>query len=124
MKSTKFWVTVTAVLFVLACAGSFFALRGVSGGTAQVLSDGKVVASIELDAVTEPYSFTVTGKNGGKNTVSVERGRIRVSHADCPDGVCLRQGWIQTSVSPIVCLPNGLVISISGGEDSGVDAVS
>ena len=52
----------------------------------------------------------------GTNTVQVEPGRIRVSAADCPDQVCVHQGWISTGVVPIVCLPHQIVIEITGGE--------
>ena len=64
----------------------------------------------------------VEDSDGGYNIVEVEPGRIRVSEADCPDQVCVRQGWIATSAAPVVCLPHGLVIEITGGE-SEVDAV-
>ena len=36
--------------------------------------------------------------------------------ADCPDQVCVRQGWVQDRTVPIVCLPHRLVIEIVGGE--------
>lgn len=124
MKSTRFWITLTAAVFIASLAASLFLFRGKGGSTAEIYSNGELVHSIELSLVTEPYSFTVKSENGGENTVSVERGRICVSQADCPDGVCLRQGWIQNGVAPIVCLPNGLVISITGGDNGGVDAVS
>ena len=57
---------------------------------------------------------------GGYNLIEVERGRIRVAEADCPDQVCVRQGWISNSVVPIACLPHKLVVqleSASGGVD-------
>ena len=60
----------------------------------------------------------------GSNTIQVEPGRIRVLEADCPDQVCVRQGWISDEVTPIVCLPHRLVIQVSGGTDAGVDALS
>ena len=45
----------------------------------------------------------------------MEQGRIRVSQADCPDQVCVDQGWIADGTVPIVCLPHKLVIEIVGG---------
>ena len=47
----------------------------------------------------------------------MEPGRIRVSAADCPDQVCVEQGYISDGTVPIVCLPHGLVIEIVGGEE-------
>lgn len=115
MKSTKFWVILIAALLAVSIIGSVLTLGGrTSAVTANLYLDGQCIRSIDLSQVTDPYSFTVEGP-AGTNTVLVEPGRIRVSHADCPDQVCVNQGWISNSVVPIVCLPNRLVIQI---EDS------
>ena len=76
-----------------------------------------VVEEIDLDRVAEPRSFTLED-GSGTNTVQVERGRIRVSAADCPDQVCVKQGWISGGAVPIICLPHRLTIEIvDGGGD-------
>lgn len=123
MRSTKFWVILLAAVLCAAAVGSYFVLSGSGGTTARIYSGGELVETVELSLVTEGYSFTVTGPNGGTNTVTVEPGRIRVSDADCPDRVCVHQGWIENGVVPVVCLPNGLVIEISG-DGGGIDGVS
>ena len=53
----------------------------------------------------------------------VEPGRIRVESADCPDKVCVNQGYISDGTVPIACLPHKLIIRIEGG-DSGLDAAN
>ena len=50
----------------------------------------------------------------GHNTVHVEPGAISVTEADCPDGICVRQGKLTTAGVPIVCMPHRLVIEIYG----------
>lgn len=82
---------------------------------ARILLDGELLEEIDLDRVGASYSFTVENGSGSSNTIQVERGRIRVSHADCPDQVCVEQGWISDGTVPIVCLPHGLIIEITGG---------
>lgn len=91
------------------------------GAAAKIRQDGELLRTIDLTAVDQPYDFTVTAADGGVNVVEVEQGRIRVSQADCPDQVCVRQGWIATDAAPVVCLPHGLVIEIVGA--GGPDAV-
>ena len=59
----------------------------------------------------------------GYNVIEVERGRIRVAEADCPDQVCVRQGWISNSVVPIACLPHRLVIQLDS-DGGGVDGMT
>lgn len=51
---------------------------------------------------------------GAGNTVIIAGGHVRMQDADCPDGVCLRGE--ATAAHPLVCLPNGVVVSIAGGE--------
>lgn len=82
--------------------------------TARITRDGVLLEEIDLDKVAEPYSFTLED-GSGTNTVQVEKGRIRVSEADCPDRVCVNQGWISDGTVPVVCLPHRLMVEIRGG---------
>lgn len=92
--------------------------------TAIVSRDGKVVREINLSTVDEPFRFRVDDGEGGFNTIEVERGRIRVVEANCPEQVDVRQGWISAPHESLVCLPHRLVVSIrSNGEKSPVDGV-
>ena len=96
--------------------GEGFIMQRLSGsGVAFAEVDGELVEEIALDKVGASYSFTVEDGAGGSNTILVEQGRIRVSEANCPDQVCVGQGWISDGTVPIVCLPHGLVIEITGG---------
>ena len=123
MKSTRFWVVLFGVLLAVSVAASFAVHRGrPKGGVAVIYQDGAVIQAIHLEAVAEPYTFTVIG--AVENTIAVEPGRIRVLSATCPDHVCVHQGWISGGVIPVVCLPNKLVIQIEHASDSGIDAMS
>jgi hypothetical protein len=121
MKSTKFWIIVIAAVLLLSMAASAFVLlyHG-AGNTVSVTQDGKVIKRINLDTVTSPYEFVVTGENGS-NTVRVEQGRICVMDASCPDHVCVNTGWISDGAIPIVCLPNKLVIQVDSAADAQLD---
>lgn len=83
-----------------------------NGLVADIYQDGKLIRSISLNDVSEGYTFSVTGKSGGSNTIQVSKGCIAVISADCPDKLCVRQGFIDNSLLPITCLPNHLVIQI------------
>ena len=109
------------LLLVVCIVAMVVQFSGRESGTAKVWLDGELLRTIDLNAVEEPYTFPVTGKRC-TNVVEVEQGRIRVREADCPDQVCVRQSWIADSATPVVCLPNGLVIEITGTEE-GPDAV-
>lgn len=81
---------------------------------ARIVRDGVLLEEIDLSQVDEPRSFTLED-GSGSNTVTVEQGRIRISQADCPDQICVDQGWISDSTVPIVCLPHKLIIQIADG---------
>lgn len=41
-------------------------------------------------------------------------GGISIEDADCPDKICLKQGFINKPGQSIICLPHKLVIEIIG----------
>ena len=70
-----------------------------------------MLREIDLSQVSEPETFTVDCPWGGSNVIEVLPGAIRVLEADCPDGVCVSQGWLgEDTALPLICLPHRLVI--------------
>ena len=120
MKSNRFWAAVLGGVLLIS-ASATLALRQTPKSVAQVYQDGVLIESLDLSTVTGPYSFRVEN-NAGYNIISVERGRICVSDANCPDKLCVRQGHAIGSM-PVVCLPHGLVIRLEGGDLTDIDAV-
>lgn len=108
------------ILFLLlgavAASAAYLLLRreSVPAPVARITRDGVLLEEIDLDRVSEPYSFPLED-GSGRNTLSVERGRICVSEADCPDQICVNQGWISNGAVPIICLPHRLMIEIVDG---------
>ena len=113
--STKLLLALLALAVGASAASVLSRRRGPEDPVARILLDGTLMDEIRLDKVGASFSFTVEGTDGGFNIIQVERGRIRVSQADCPDQTCVDQGWISDGTVPIVCLPHGLVIEITGG---------
>ena len=122
-KTTR--LILAGLLLAMAASAVFLLLSGEEEGrpVARITVNGVIVNEIDLTDVDEPYSFTVDGPGGFSNTIQVEPGRIRVSEAGCPDQVCVHQGYISDGTVPIVCLPNQLIIEITGGGD-GLDAAT
>jgi len=122
MKSNRFWLVLLGAIVVVSSAAALM-LQQSPATQARIYSDGVLIEILDLSGVAEPYAITVRA-NDGVNVVLVEQGRIRVSEADCPDGSCVRQGWMSSGVRPIVCLPHRLVITLDGGSSAhDVDAV-
>lgn len=123
-KSNKFWLALLGALLVLSALAALLLWRQVPKGTVAVVTlDGQEVHRVDLSNVTQGYTLSYTGKSGVTDVVEVAPGAIRVRESDCPDQICVHQGWIRTGVAPIVCLPNSLTITIKGG-DTGLDGVT
>ena len=90
------------------------------GTTVVITIDGEIYKSLPLneDTVIEVQS----GETGEwKNTVTVKDGKVIVSYANCPDGICESHRPIRYKGESIVCLPHKVVITVESGESSDVD---
>lgn len=79
---------------------------------ADIYQNGTLLYSIPLDTVDAPYTITIVGENGCENEIEIRPGSIGVLSADCPDKLCVNQGFIHSTLLPITCLPNHLVIQL------------
>ena len=95
-----------------------FVLRGRSNEGSYVIimyqNEEKARFSLASDGI---YNI-----NNGKNKIEILGGKVRMTYADCPDELCIRQGWIEYDGQSIICLPNKITVMVSGG-DSLVDFV-
>jgi len=55
----------------------------------------------------------------GITTFEIKDGKIRIIDSPCPNKICVHQGWD----SPLVCLPNNVIISLED-EEGEYDAVA
>lgn len=114
------------VLLLLCATGLLFWIFLPESGnnlTAAIVLDGKEVARLDLSALDGPTTLDLPDAPW-PITVEADRGRIRVLHSDCPTQDCVHTGWVDRDKGQIICLPNRMVISLSGGPASGVDAVT
>ena len=102
-----------ALLLTLCFTPIFFI--GQSGKTAEISINGVVDYVLKLDEET-----TITLENIG--TVIVKDGKIHIENTTCNDHSCEKTGEIYRSGQSIICLPNRLVIRISGNSE--VDGIA
>lgn len=113
-KGTKWTVALLLLVVGVSFAAILMTRKDTPSPVARITQAGQLLREIRLDEVEESYSFVVEGETGS-NTILVEPGRIRISGADCPDQVCVHQGFISDGAVPIVCLPHKVMIEIIGG---------
>ncbi len=82
-----------------------------NGDRVRVTVDGALYGEFPLD---EERRITL---GGGTNTFVIENGRVKMEEADCPDKICIRQGWISHTSECITCLPNRVVLEIIKSSD-------
>ncbi|MGE4282705.1 MAG: NusG domain II-containing protein [Clostridia bacterium] len=94
-----------------------------NAGTAVVIEvDGQVYARYNFSEITSPKYIEIRTQYG-YNKVEIDKDKVRVAEADCPDKLDVLAGWISKSNQMIVCLPNRLVVKIEG-KDTGLDGVA
>ena len=105
------------VLLIVSIIGVVvFKLIGKIGGSALVYYDGELIKTIDLSI---DNKYVVNGDNGDV-VIVVSGGKIKVDTENSPLHLCSKQGYISNTYESIVCLPNKIVINISGDE---LDAV-
>jgi hypothetical protein len=117
-------VLVTALAAVSTVMVTVAGENNVQGSLAVVEVNGKVVRRITLGTGQPARKFTVDGWQG-PSTFEIADGKVRMVSSDCRDKVCIGMGWISTNGRSIVCLPNRVIIRITGGRDPAkVDTVT
>ena len=111
---TRYWIIALSLVLILSAAGGIYLMNSNQNATfAHIISDGEMIKTVSLHMDQE---FTVTGPNGGENTVTVRDGKIAVTAATCPDHYCMQRGFCDGGTQ-IVCLPNRLVIEFASEQE-------
>ena len=110
----KYWAILLAAVILL-CAGFSIPLLlpGEDAALAEIYSDSQLIKTVSLSI---PQEFSVPSPTGGYNLITVRDGRIAVTEASCPDHYCMERGFVSGG-TPVVCLPNRLVIEFSGEQE-------
>jgi hypothetical protein len=95
-------------------------LPSTANGYAKITVNGEEYGTFSLET---PREFTITTEKGS-NRVKIEDGKVCVTEASCKDGLCVRQGTVHRLGESVVCLPNGVVITVEKGENETVDFIN
>ena len=98
---------IVAALAIFTAAWYYGGLARSGPLTAAIVHRGQVVQTVELD-----YHLTIL----------LDRDGVRVAESDCPGQDCVHTGTITRAGQSIVCLPEQVVVQLTGG-GGGPDAV-
>lgn len=115
-------VAAVVVVLAVACAMVFWRGSGTDTLTAVISVDGEETETVDLSDLTEPAERVI---QAGGYTLHLELSRegACMTASDCPTQDCVHTGTITRSGQSIVCLPARVSVVLTGGADSGVDAV-
>ena len=110
-------------IFIFLSLGVWLCVRGAAhrGSVVVVNAAGK---QYEYSAAQDGV-YEVPGRLG-ITKFEIKAGRVRITDSPCPNKTCVNQGWH----SPVVCLPNDVIITVQDDEKlprdgkGGFDAIS
>lgn len=110
---------------IVLLAGGFWLWQnfGRSTGTPvlRIYQSGNLAGEYDLSV---EQTIPVTDDDGGYNLILIQDGAARMSDANCPDQLCMKQRFISANGESIICLPHKLVLQIYAKEEGTVDAVT
>lgn len=104
-----------------------FRLLPVSGETLQARIEigGRTVQTVDL--ARQNGQTVKIGLAGGEAYLEVKDGAVRIRPMPewlCPRQICSHTGWIRRAGESLVCVPNRLVVRLTGSQASEVDAIT
>ncbi len=114
--AAAFVLVLAAVVFLL-----FYGGRSSGSLTATVTCDGETVGVYPLQTLSDELILTPEELDYPL-TIHLTKDGAEVRESSCPTLDCQHTGKITKSGESIICLPNRLVIQLSGGSGETVDA--
>ena len=115
MRKNDLWLI--AAFLAVAAAGFLAAGRGSAGNAVRVTVDGTEYGTY---ALAEDQTIEI----GGTNVLVIRDGRADMTEARCPDHTCVRMPAISRVGETIICLPNHIVVEVTGDEDPAIDTLA
>ncbi len=136
-------IIMTALLVLIAIASVIWIVlvKNSKGETVSIVSNGITLKTIDLNTATGELLFTVINDpsdetapyivDGNKplgthyNVIRITREGAEIIDSDCSTHICIHEGITNSPAKPIVCLPNRLLITVTGEKsETDTDAVT
>lgn len=113
-------IVLFVILLVFGLALSAVSLvSGTAGQKVHVEVDGKAYGVYSLS---ENQTIEIK-ENGHTNKITIKDGTVQMAYSTCKNQICVNDGSINMTNQSIVCLPNKVLVEITGGEEE-LDAIS
>lgn len=132
-------MTVLLLLIAIASVIWIVLVKNTKGETVTIDSNGVTLKTIDLNTIDGDLILTVINDPSDENSPYIVEGNkplgnhynvIRITRegaeiidSDCSTHICIHEGITDSPAKPIVCLPNKLLITVTG-ENTDTDAVT
>ena len=114
LRPTGWDALVVLVVIALAAAAALWSFARPTGGEL-------IVCRVTLAELQETKTVQVDGTY--HLTIEMTPEGVRVAQSDCPGGDCVRTGTITRAGQSIVCLPEQVVVQLTGASADGPDVI-
>lgn len=114
LKKKEFIFIIAILVSALLLWGAMFLIRKGDYGSVRITVNGEEYGTYSLS---QDQVISI----GETNVCEIKDGKIKMTGADCPDHLCMKQKAVGSSGGTIVCLPNKVVIEgvkAAGSEES------
>jgi len=109
------------IILIFGLALSWFSFTGdLDGDKVLITVDGK---DYGIYSLYEDQEIEVTQK-GHTNHITIKGGKVSMSYSTCANQICVNTRAASQSKETIVCLPNKVMIEITGQQGGGADVIS
>lgn len=113
-----FDAVIVAVVFLTGLAGTLVYSKASGGSFVEI----RTPSSVSRYSLAENREIEVDGKVGVVK-FEISDHKIRCVESSCPDKICVEMGWKYLEGDSIICVPNGVIARITGGE-AALDAIA
>ncbi len=67
----------------------------------------------KIFSINKDNLITVKGPLGD-TVIQIKNKKVRIIKSSCPNHICIKSGWISSTHDALICLPNKIIVKISG----------
>ena len=122
------WRSAPAAGDMVLVAAALLAAAVLSFGGTEIAGAERVVVDLEgvtrYDAsIDSQTTVTIIGRLGPA-VIRIEGGRARIETAPCRGQICVVRGWLHATGDVAVCIPNRVVVRLTGGAPRAFDGIT
>lgn len=108
------------IIVVGLIASAYLSIGKTTGDRVEINVNNKMYGTYSLNK----NRTIVVSENGQRNIVVIKDGAVQMKEASCKNQVCVHHSAISRVGESIICLPNKVIVKITGSSKNGVDTVA